>query len=197
MSSPEMRSGRAGLGGVLLAAGSGRRLGQPKQLLKTGGQPLVERAARHLRQLCDADVVVVTGAYAEPVTRCLQALDVTLVHNPDWRLGLGSSLARGLDACAADAALIMVCDQSLLETTDLLRLIDAWSGDTQQPAAASYANVLGVPAIIPRKWFGSLGALDGDSGAREFLRNHQDIVIRVPMPNAATDIDQPRDLETD
>jgi len=196
MTCPGSRPRHAGLGGVLLAAGGGERLGQPKQLLEIDGEPLVRRAAANMQRLCGAAVIVVTGAYADRVEMCLRELSVTVIRNPHWRRGLGGSLVSGLAASSADAVLVMVCDQAALEVSDLQRLVDAWTKTANHPAAASYAGVLGVPAIIPRKWFGALGALDGDSGAREFLRNHRKIVNSVSMPNAAADIDQPADLES-
>jgi len=189
-------SGHASLGGILLAAGGGLRLGQPKQLLEIDGEPLIRRAAANMLRLCSSAVIVVTGAHAERVEESLGEWTVTVIRNPDWPRGLGGSLATGLGASTADAVLVMVCDQAQLELSDLQRLVDAWASTRNQPAAASYAGVLGVPAIIPRKWFGALGTLNGDSGARDFLRNHQNIVNSVPMPNAAADIDKPADLES-
>jgi len=196
MTCPGGRTRHTSLGGVLLAAGGGERLGQPKQLLEIDGEPLVRRVAVSMQQLCGAAVIVVTGAYAERVERSLCELPVTVIRNPHWRRGLGGSLVRGLAASSADAVLVMVCDQTALEISDLQRLVDAWTKAVNHPAAASYAGVLGVPAIIPRKWFAALGALDGDSGAREFLRKHRKIVNSVSMPNAAADIDEPADLES-
>src|ERR1700744_4188190 len=80
--------------GILLAAGGGSRLGQPKALVEVGGQSLAARGVDLLRTGGADPVVVVTGA--APV----ELPGVTLVHNPGWRTGMGSSLIAGLTALA-------------------------------------------------------------------------------------------------
>jgi hypothetical protein len=60
--------------------------------------------------------------------------------------------------------------------------------------AASYGGTLGVPAIFPRRCFTALGELRGDQGARVLIQRELDTLVRVPLPNAAIDIDRPEDL---
>src|ERR1700744_5624347 len=76
--------------GILLAAGGGSRLGQPKATVEFGGQTLAERGVALLRDGGADLVVVVTGA--APVS--IQG--TRTVHNPDWERGMGSSLSAGL-----------------------------------------------------------------------------------------------------
>ncbi|HEY9240422.1 MAG TPA: NTP transferase domain-containing protein, partial [Streptosporangiaceae bacterium] len=66
------------IAGVLLAAGSGSRLGQPKALVELGGSRLVDRGVDLLRAGGAGPLVVVTGA--APVS----LPGVRTVHNPDW-----------------------------------------------------------------------------------------------------------------
>jgi molybdenum cofactor cytidylyltransferase len=61
--------------------------------------------------------------------------------------------------------------------------------------AATYAGIAGVPAVFPRWAFPGLSALRGDQGARALLHRYVDRVRRIPMPNAAFDIDSPEDLQ--
>ncbi|MGH3273250.1 MAG: nucleotidyltransferase family protein, partial [Streptosporangiaceae bacterium] len=75
--------------GILLAAGAGSRIGQPKALVDIDGQSLIGRGVTLLREGGAAPVIVVTGAAAVNLT------GVVTVHNPDWRSGMGSSLAAG------------------------------------------------------------------------------------------------------
>jgi CTP:molybdopterin cytidylyltransferase MocA len=81
--------------GILLAAGEGSRLGQPKALVELGGQTLAERGVALLRQGGADPLLIVTGAVP------LSMAAVHTVHNPDWRSGMGSSLAAGLRALGA------------------------------------------------------------------------------------------------
>ena len=83
------------IAGVLLAAGEGSRLGSPKALVELGGIRLVDRGIALLRDGGTAPVVAVTGAAV------VDLLGVITVHNPDWRSGMGSSLAVGLGSVPA------------------------------------------------------------------------------------------------
>src|ERR1700689_2042089 len=82
----------ARVAGVLLAAGDGSRLGQPKAVVQLGGRSLAARGADLLRAGGADLVIVVTGAV--PV----DLAGVQAVQNPRWRDGMGSSFAAGLTA---------------------------------------------------------------------------------------------------
>lgn len=181
--------------GVLLAAGDSSRLGQPKQLLQSEGQALVRRAAERLLRVCPAGVTVVTGAAAVEVTAALDGLAVRLVHNPDWRRGMASSLRCGLSQVDGQSCLVMLADQPRVSSADLVRLVDVWQNEPARPAAAAYADTCGAPAVVPAELLPLLVAdLRGDSGAGRWLRERDDLVT-VEMPTAAFDIDTLDDLQ--
>jgi CTP:molybdopterin cytidylyltransferase MocA len=96
---------------------------------------------------------------------------------------------------ACDAVLIMLADQVGITGDDLKRLVSAWKGQDGVIAASLYAGGVGVPAIFPRWCFAELLALRGDRGARSLLMRHADRLTRVPMSNAAIDLDTPEQLE--
>ena len=50
------------------------------------------------------------------------------------------------------------------------------------------------PAIFPRICFSELTELRGDTGARMVLERNSYRLVRVPMSNAAIDLDTPEDL---
>jgi molybdenum cofactor cytidylyltransferase len=184
------------LAGLLLAAGGSSRLGTPKQLIVWRSKPLIVHAVEQILAVCDAGVVVVTGAHADAVAASLQAYPVELLHNPEWRSGVGKSLADGVRVLRAKGAigiLVMLCDQPLVLKKDLLRLTDAWQDAPHIPAAALYRGAAGVPAIFPYNYFEQLTELLGDTGARTLLRGQNECTI-VDMPRAAIDIDTAEDI---
>jgi CTP:molybdopterin cytidylyltransferase MocA len=180
--------------GVLLAAGSGSRLGRPKALVVVGGQSLVERGVALLRDGGADPVIVVTGA-AEPAARPAGAV---MVRNRDWATGMGSSLAVGLAAVPPDcpAALIALADQPLVGHESVGRLIAAAaSGATV--AVACYEGRPRNPVLIARQhWPAVLALATGDVGARPFLRAHPELVTQVECGDVGRpdDIDSPADL---
>jgi CTP:molybdopterin cytidylyltransferase MocA len=180
--------------GVLLAAGSGSRLGQPKALVVLGGQSLAVRGIALLRAGGADPVVVVTGA-AELTDR---PDDVIWVHNPDWPTGMGSSLAVGLAAVPAgcEAAVVALADQPLVGPESVRRLITAHQAGAGV-AVATYDGRPRNPVLISRVHWPEVVALAvGDVGARPFLRAHQDLVTPVECADTGRpdDIDSPEDL---
>ena len=75
---------RVAVGAVLLAAGSGSRMGhRPKSLLELGGVPLIRRQLIALSGAGMDEVVVVLGHYADRIEEAVKEFPVTLVRNPD------------------------------------------------------------------------------------------------------------------
>jgi nicotine blue oxidoreductase len=179
--------------GVLLAAGEGSRLGQPKALVELGGQTLAERGVALLRAGGADPVLVVTGA--APV----EIGGARAVHNPDWRSGMGSSLAAGLralDETGSGAAVIALADQPLVGTEAVRRLIAAYRAGASV-AVAAYAGNPRNPVLIAREhWAAVTGLAAGDTGARPFLRAHPELVTLVECGDTGSpdDVDTPEDL---
>lgn len=192
-----MNTRHENLAGLLLAAGGSSRLGRPKQLYVWRAQTLVERAADVLLSVCGGGVTVVTGAESAAVEQVLGQRPLNLVENRNWQTGLAGSLASGVASLTetdVDGVLVMLCDQPLITSADLVRLADVWKNHPASPAAARYSGVVGVPAIIPLSLLLSSEMGEADGGARGLLRQRDD-VRAVDMPNAALDIDTPEDLQ--
>ncbi|MFC5719203.1 NTP transferase domain-containing protein [Streptomyces gamaensis] len=189
--------------GLLLAAGGGRRLGgHPKALLEHRGRPLVEHAARALREGGCAPVYVVLGAAAPDVrARCGSSglRDCVLVDNPDWAEGMGTSLRVGLAAVAtsdAPAVLVGLVDQPRVGARAVARILAAHRAGAQL-AAASYAGERGHPVLFGREhWAAVAETAEGDRGARAYLRAHAAELTLVECADVAApdDVDAPEDL---
>ncbi|MDP4732770.1 MAG: nucleotidyltransferase family protein, partial [Limnohabitans sp.] len=120
---------RVAVGAVLLAAGSGSRMGhRPKSLLELGGVPLIRRQLIALSGAGVDEVVVVLGHYAERIEEAVKEFPVTLVRNPDPDAGQISSLRLGLQALSPklDAVLVALADQPLINSQDINDLIGAY-----------------------------------------------------------------------
>jgi len=177
---------------VLLAAGEGTRLGTPKALVELGGRRLVDRGADLLRDGGTTPVVVVTGA--APVT----VPGVVLVPNPEWRTGMGSSLAAGLRALPAEspAAVIALVDQPLIGAGVVRRLVAAYLDGAELVVAAYHGRARNPVLLARRHWAGVIAAAEGDTGARPYLRAHPGLVTLVECADigAPDDVDTPEDL---
>ena len=184
---------------VIVAAGESSRLGRPKQLLPWQGTTLVGHAVAEAAAVCRR-VIVVTGAERQAVENATSSGTAVCVHNPDWRGGMGTSIAAGVrharDTGAA-AVLVMTCDQPRVGRDDLAALLELWQNAPASPAAALYSGSAGVPAVFPAGWFDRLTSLSADRGARGLLRSAAESadIQTLELPAAATDIDTPEDFE--
>jgi CTP:molybdopterin cytidylyltransferase MocA len=183
----------AHVAGILLAAGEGSRLGQPKALIDIGGRPLAARGVDLLRDGGAEPVIVVTGAAA------VNLPGVLTVHNPRWPTGMGSSLVVGLAAVPPEcpAAVVALVDQPLVGTQSIRRLIAAYRAGATV-AVAAYAGRPRNPVLLAREhWAQVIAQADGDFGARQFLRAHPHLVTLVECGDTGRpdDIDTRADLD--
>lgn len=180
--------------GLLLAAGAGRRFGTPKALVSLDGKLFVDSAAELLKAAGCEPVVVVLGAKAGEV-RAKASLDgVTVVDNPHWDTGMGSSLQTGLHAVGiVDAVVVLPVDTPGVTTAALHRLIAL--AEPQVLARAVYHGEIGHPVLIGSDHFaGVMASAAGDQGARDYLK--AGTVRHVECADVAdgADVDHPEDL---
>lgn len=188
------------VGILILAAGASTRLGQPKQLLNFRGKPLIQHMVEVAIATDYQPVSVVLGAHAAAIQPHLASLGVHVTHNPDWQSGMTSSLCCGLQQILRrspdlDAVVLMVCDQPLVTSALLRRLILGHQTLRYPIVASSYSGILGVPALFHRTLFPELLTLVGHGGARSIIEQHRTSCLGLPFAGGAMDLDTPQDLE--
>lgn len=181
---------------VVLAAGGGRRFGGIKQLLELDGKSLLKRVVETASNSLDNRVKLVLGIKPNILLQEADGFDIEIVVNKDWENGIASSLRAGIKALPAHCkgALIIFCDQPLINEAHLRQLIDAWKQNHSKIIASSYEDTIGVPVIFPREYFPSILQLKGDSGAKSIIEKNLKNVFTVSIPEAAVDIDTQEDL---
>jgi CTP:molybdopterin cytidylyltransferase MocA len=185
---------------VVLAAGSGRRLGGPKALVRLGDELLVERAIRLATDGGCDPVIVVLGSHA---TEVISHADLGGAHHvvaEGWSQGMSASLRAGIDAAdelGCEAIAILLVDQPRIGPESLRRLTATWEAGAVA-AVATYDGKPRNPVVLDRTiWPGVRAAAQADVGARGWLREHPDQVVEVPCDGTGdpVDIDTPLDLE--
>ncbi|ABF44517.1 hypothetical protein Dgeo_0214 [Deinococcus geothermalis DSM 11300] len=191
--------------GVLLAAGRGTRMGQPKQLALLRGVPLVRHAALALAG-GGFDVllaVIPPGAVGEGVQAALADLPFGFAVNPDPARGLAGSFrvaAAALPAGVA-AAHFALADMPRLTPGVHARLLAAFRETGAPLVLAEYgdpdtAGVRAPPHLFRADLFPALRVLpDADHGPRLLLQQHarEAVTLRLPA-DLLTDVDTPEDL---
>jgi molybdenum cofactor cytidylyltransferase len=159
-------------------------------LLRFRGRSLLRHAAETALAASCRPVVVVLGAGNELLRPELAGLPLQIVFNPHWTEGVASSIRAGIEAVTAGAVLFTLCDQPLVAAEMLNQIVRRHRRERAPVVASEYEGTLGVPALFSREFFPELAALKGDAGAKKILLRYADQVVRVPMPEAAFDVDR-------
>jgi CTP:molybdopterin cytidylyltransferase MocA len=173
------------LAAIVLAAGSSRRLGQPKQDILLWDETLLERAVR-VANRAGLDPIYVIVRPGQQIEFTAPARTIT---NEDAAEGMASSIRTGVLAATQDEAegvLILACDQPAVTAEHL----SALAANGSQIVASSYAARKGIPAYFPASAFPMLLELRGDKGARDLIADARSL----PLPDGELDIDTAEDL---
>ena len=192
----------AQFGVIVLAAGSSSRMGSPKQLLDYGGKPLLRHAVDvALASVCGSvsrNVIVVLGARAPELRPALAGAPVTILENPRWEEGMGTSIQTGVERAQAeglDGVILALADQPLVTPEILDRLVRTHIDSGQAIVAAQYAGTVGVPVFFSREFFPNLLALKPAQGCKGVILSHAGSAIHLDCPEAEMDIDTPQDYD--
>ena len=198
---PALTTAPSGIGAIVLAAGSGSRLGgRPKSLLELDGVPLIRRAVTALASVGVSEMVVVLGHHGRLIEPALQGTATRLIFNPQPEDGQVSSQRLGLAALRAphEAVIVALADQPLVGADDVRALLQAW---TRRPPEAQlvYPRVDGQPGnpvIFSDAVREEILRGDPTVGARQWREAHPEAVAAfdTPSPRYRFDIDTPEDL---
>ena len=193
---------RVVVGAVLLAAGSGSRMGhKPKCLLELGGVPLIRRQLIALSGAGVDEVVVVLGHHAELIEPVVQTFPVTLVRNPNPDDGQVSSQRLGLAALGGklDAVIVALADQPLINAQDITALIGAFK---KRPEGTSvvfpqFNGERGNPVMFSNEVREQILAGAANVGCRQWQAANAQAVAPFVTDNRRyrVDVDTPEDLE--
>lgn len=179
---------------IVLAAGSSTRLGQPKQLLRVSGKPLLEHTLDVVRASSLEPRVLVTGAHAGDIEAAVNTRTFEIVRNRQFASGQASSLRAGIESLPDDVsgAVVLLGDQPLVPPWLLDSLVSGFEPSAHAAVRPRYADGPGNPVLISRGLFPEIAALSGDIGARDVLARHASNILLVDVPSRVA----PRDVDT-
>jgi molybdenum cofactor cytidylyltransferase len=184
--------------GILLAAGTGTRMGQNKLLLELEGETLLRRAARRALAAGLDPVIAVLGHEAERARRELQGLACRALVNAGHARGINTSLSAGAAAVPpeADALVVLLADMPLVDEAMIRAVVERHGASGAPLVTARYGQVTAPPTLYARRLFPELQGGEGEGRGREVVRRHRGEVAYVDFPpSALADLDVPEDLE--
>jgi molybdenum cofactor cytidylyltransferase len=189
------------LTGILLAAGRAQRFGSQKLLARLpDGRRVIEASAANLLAAMGR-VIAVTGR-DERLMRVLDDCGCQLVLNERALEGMGTSIAAGVRATAADSGegwLVALGDMPYIKPATIRQVGERLLrvGGIVIPACQQQR---GHPVGFGREHLNALSALEGDSGARTVIAQAlgetpaRVQLLEVEDAGVLADIDTPADL---
>ena len=177
--------------GVVLAAGSSRRLGRPKQTLAFGRRTLLGHVVAEVEASVLERVVVVLGSDLTGMPFDYRRAE--FIHAESDGSGCVASLRAGLDAAGECAAIVVLLGDMPGVTPKVIdHMVAQWRSAPTWAAITSYADGLGHPFLFSAGAFSTLRSLHGDKAVWKIVdRASEARVVRI-----AVDGPIPRDIDT-
>lgn len=165
---------------VILAAGSGARIGQPKYRLPAAGGTFLDRVVGLARVAgCEPVVCVVAPQEAERVRAQFDAL-IHVVSNPDPSRGMVSSLREAIGHLAgAPGAFVFPVDHPYIAPATMHQLMECVQGQLDAVVKPEYLGRGGHPVYVPASLFGRVREAGHDASLRTIIAGSGMRTIRV------------------
>lgn len=176
--------------GIILAAGESRRMGRPKAFLPFRGGTFLSEIASVLSHRCST-VIAVFGYDAPRLIETARPLGVQAVENPDYPLGMLTSLQTGLRAVPpnCDTVLFTLVDHPAIS----LSTVDALLPSESPIAIPRFEGKRGHPVLIRRAISDEFLREPVTSKVRDVIDRHAAEIdyIETADPGISDDIDDP------
>ncbi len=176
---------------VVLAAGSSRRLGSPKQLLPYRNTTLLDATLAAVRRCGLSQNIVTLGGAVRSVREAVDLTGFDVVQVEDFGTGCAASLRSALPLVRHDAAGIVLAlgDQPELSVRAVRALLAV--RDRAPIVVCHYRDGDGHPFWLGRSVFADLAVMHGDKAVWKLVESGRVAVHRLDI-----DADAPLDVDT-
>ena len=168
--------------GVVIAAGSSRRLGEPKQLLPYRGATLLDASLDVARRFAFDQRIVTIGGAADEVRAAVDMKGFTVVRSRHHTEGCSSSIHGALEAMESDAAglVLLLGDQPTVAQSAIAAVATRGRAGADI-VVCSYGDGIGHPFWFGRQTFATLADLHGDKAVWKVIESGRFDVHEVPV----------------
>ncbi|MAT05642.1 MAG: carbon monoxide dehydrogenase [Acidimicrobiaceae bacterium] len=184
--------------GLVLAAGTSSRLGQPKQLLEYRGRTLLDNTLDVARSCSFDQLIVALGGAAAAVRDHVDLSDCVVIDNVHYTTGCSSTIVAALDSIdqRADGMVLLLGDQPDVATSSVDALLTAAAAGSASIAICHYEDGRGHPFWFDRSTFDAITGLHGDKAVWKMIESGRWPVADVTIAgNVPLDVDTWDDYE--
>jgi molybdenum cofactor cytidylyltransferase len=182
---------------VVLGAGESRRMGSQKLLLPFGGKAVLGHVVDELLGSDIEAVYVVVGHQGSRIAEELSGRPVTVVTNPDYKVGMLSSVRCGLRALPqpCETVLVALGDQPAITAKLVNQMVRSLSTTDKQIVVPMYQGKRGHPLLFSMRYRDEILTCFDEVGLRGLLHAHPDDILElsVSTPTILSDMDHPDD----
>ncbi|MBU0509788.1 nucleotidyltransferase family protein [bacterium] len=193
-----MNSADVKVGAVVLAAGSGKRMGSPKALLPLGESSFLGSILRTLREVGGEEIVIVVSPALRTEIAALAPF-ARLIVNPNPESDMLSSVRLGVQSIAnVSGVMIVPVDHPFVQPSTYARLMERFARNPDSVIVPTYDCRNGHPVIVPYAWACRLPEISYEGGLRAIIQHSDMQVIQVSVDdkgvlrniNAQTDLEE-------
>lgn len=192
-----------GVAAIVASAGFSRRMGRFKPLLPWGTGTVIEAVVERLGQGGATPALVVTGHRGDDIAACLAESPARVLPNPDYmRDEMVRSFHVGLRELIVgysqvQGALLALGDQPHIPAGVIREIINKAAASPRAVVIPSHNRRRGHPVYLPRRLFASLLQLDRGKSLRDFLNQHSQEIVYVPLDDDGIrrDMDLPEEYD--
>jgi molybdenum cofactor cytidylyltransferase len=168
--------------GIILGAGSSRRMGRNKLDLKFGEKSMVEMVIENAKASKLDEIVLVTGKYDI-------ATDIKKLHNDSYHMGMSTSIIKGMENYYGDGVMILLGDMPYVSTEVINYLYEAFQCSEKNILVPAHKGKRGNPVILGVKYYKDLLCNTGDKGARDIINSNLEDVEFIEVNSTGIFID--------
>lgn len=184
---------------IVLSAGESRRMGSHKQLLPFASSTVISHIVDQLLVCNINEVFVVTGHNREQISEELSNRNVTVINNPDYKMGMLSSVRSGLRALPESCAAVMVVlgDQPSINSEIVEKMIEAFMKSDKGILVPVFDDARGHPIILDAHYKDEVLASFEDVGLRGLLYKYSEDIMQLEFhsDDVLRDMDYPEDYQ--
>ena len=169
---------------ILLAAGESKRFGNKNKLSEIiNGKPIISHILDTLFEIFDpSEMIVIVGYEHKIIKNLIFNKDIKILENLDYRKGIGTSIALGVNNLSTDidGVMIIPADMPYINSMDIINLEKKFMElNCVKVVMPEHNSIIGNPVILPRNYFNTLKSLNNDFGARSLIKKKDVITLKT------------------